>query len=241
MGMPVSVEVVDAHASQADLEAAYEYLTYVDETFSTYKATSEITRINTGQISPEQASPDMRTVFALAERTRRESNGFFDIAHNGQLDPSGVVKGWAILNAANLLRQRGFSNYYVDAGGDIQAEGLNAKSQPWRVGIRSPFNLTQIVKIIAVSGLGVATSGTYVRGQHIYNPFRGDAPITDILSLTVIGPNVADADRFATAAFAMGRDGIAFIEALDGYEGYLIDCDGIATFTTGFERFVCHD
>ncbi len=61
------------------------------------------------------------------------------------------------------------------------------------------------------------------------------------MSLTVIGPNIYDADRFATAAFAMGRDGIYFIENLEGFEGYMIDKNGMATFTTGFEGYVCHD
>ena len=72
---------------------------------------------------------------------------------------------------------------------------------------------------------GVATSGTYIRGLHIYNPRGGNEPVSDIVSLTVIGPNIHDADRFATAAFAMGAAGINFIEQLPGYEGYIIDKD----------------
>ena len=42
----------------------------------------------------------------------------------------------------------------------------------------------------------------------------------------------------ATAAFAMGRRGIQFIEKLQGFEGYLIDAQARATYTSGFERFV---
>ncbi len=56
--------------------------------------------------------------------------------------------------------------------------------------------------------------------------------------MTVIGPDVYEADRFATAAFAMGRMGVAFVEGLDGFEGYMIDAQGIATYTSGFERYV---
>ncbi|MER9313470.1 FAD:protein FMN transferase [Mesorhizobium australicum] len=84
------------------------------------------------------------------------------------------------------------------------------------------------------SGRGVATSGTYVRGQHIYNPHGIGGWIQDIVSLTVIGADVLEADRFATAAFAMGRDGILFIEQAPGLEGYLVDANGRATPTTGF-------
>jgi thiamine biosynthesis lipoprotein len=56
----------------------------------------------------------------------------------------------------------------------------------------------------------------------------------------VIGPNIYEADRFATAAFAMESAGILFIEELEGFEGYMIDQHGLATYTSGFERYVVH-
>jgi thiamine biosynthesis lipoprotein len=182
----------------------------------------------------------MRTIFALAEQTKQETNGYFDIQHNGQVDPSGIVKGWAIANAADILRQKGFVNFYVEAGGDIEVSGCNRRGEPWQIGIRNPFNMNEIVKVVALSAGGVATSGTYIRGQHIYNPKKQDAIITEIVSLTVIGPNIYDADRFATAAFAMGREGIVFIAGLADFEGYQIDQHGQAAFTPGFARYVHH-
>ncbi len=237
MGMPVTVEIVDARTDE-DLNAVYDYLEYVDRTFSTYKEESEISRLNRGEITLDQASDDMRLIFALAGVTQQETAGYFDIEQDGHYDPSGIVKGWAIYNAAGMLRQRGWTNFYVDAGGDIEAAGKNGRGENWRIGIRNPFNAAEIVKVLSITDGGVATSGTYVRGQHIYNPKRRGEPITEIVSLTVVGPNVYDADRFATAAFAMGREGIFFVEQLDGFEGYLIDTKGQATFTTGFQRFV---
>jgi thiamine biosynthesis lipoprotein len=241
MGMPVTVEVVDALATGQALDAIFAYFEYVDEKFSTYKDSSEISAINQHRLTLEQASEDMRTIFALAEQTRQLTGGYFDIRHHGLYDPSGIVKGWAIYNAAGILRQKGFENFYVDAGGDIEAVGKNAQRQNWRVGIQNPFDRHEIVKVLSVTDCGVATSGTYVRGQHIYNPRNGDQPETEVLGITVIGPNVYEADRFATAAFAMGRDGILFIERLAGFEGYLIDRNRQATFTSGFARYICHD
>jgi len=241
MGMPVTLEVVDAAATPVLLDLIFNYFAYIDNTFSTYKAHSEISRINRHELALEDASEDMRTIFALAEQTRLESNGFFDIRHNGLIDPSGLVKGWAIFQAAELLRQNGVYNFYVDAGGDIQISGKNSQGQDWRVGIRSPFNLNQIVKVITLTDCGVATSGTSIRGQHVYNPWNVQQPLTEVLSLTVVGPDVYEADRFATAGFAMGRSGIEFIERLDGFEGYMIDKLGRATLTSGFERVVLQD
>lgn len=240
MGMPITVEVVDGSATEDALEAVFAYFEYVDRKFSTYKEDSEISLINQHAVRPDQFSEDMRTIFALAEETRQETNGYFDIARKGVYDPSGIVKGWAIDNAAKMLERAKFEDYYVEAGGDIQAVGRNSQGQKWRVGIRNPFNLNEIVKVLAVSNRGVATSGTYVRGQHIYNPKRDGDLITDIVSLTVIGPNIYEADRFATAAFAMGRDGILFVESLEGLEGYMIDREGQATFTRGFSEYVAH-
>ena len=241
MGMPIEIEIVDNGAKGA-LEAAFAYLVSVDERFSTYKETSEISRINRGELSLAAASPLMREVFALAEKTQEETDGYFDIRHpKGHLDPSGIVKGWAILNTAKLIRDAGHEDYLVNAGGDIAMHGKNAKGEEWSVGIRNPFNIHEIVKVVYPHERGVATSGSYIRGAHIYNPHKHDEELADIVSITVIGPDVLEADRFATAAFAMGRAGIEFIERLPGFEGYAIDKDGIAIMTSGFGAYTASE
>ena len=98
--------------------------------------------------------------------------------------------------------------------------------------------MTEIVKVVVPGDGGVATSGTYVRGPHIYDPHASAPPLDDVASLTVVGPDVYEADRFATAAFAMGRDGVAFLEMQPGLEAYSIGRDRVATMTSGFERYV---
>jgi FAD:protein FMN transferase len=240
MGMPITVEIVDPGENERLLDAVFGYFGYIDRKFSTYKPDSEISLINRQEIRLEEASDEMKAIFKLAEQTRQESDGYFEIWNNGIYDPSGIVKGWAILNAAEILREAGCENYYVDAGGDIQAAGKNNQGEDWRVGIQNPFNPMEIVKVLSLQDCGIATSGTYVRGQHIYNPKSPAQPVTDIVSLTVIGPDVFEADRFATAAFAMGAGGIHFIERLEGLEGYMIDQNGMATYTSGFERYIPH-
>jgi thiamine biosynthesis lipoprotein len=237
MGMPITIEVVGA-TSTAMHNDAFDWFAAVDRRFSPFRADSELSEINRGALAAEDASEEMREVLALAEQTGTESAGYFNARRpDGTLDPSGIVKGWAILKAARLLEARGARDFFVDAGGDIQSAGRNAKGEPWSVGIRSPFNPAEIVKVVYPRGSGVATSGTYVRGQHIYDPHAPGRTIDDVISLTVIGPDVLAADRFATAAFAMGRAGIGFIGQLPGFEGYLIGADGMATLTGGFGRF----
>lgn len=234
--MPITIEIVDP-APVGVFDKIFDYFDYIDHKFSTYKKESEITKINNGEIKEADYSDDMKTVFALSNQTKEETDGYFDImTPASKYDPSGLVKGWSIWNAANILEKEGFNNFYIDAGGDIQSRGKNSEGKNWRIGIRDPFSDEKIVKVIHINNKGVATSGTYIRGQHIYNPKEGK-PVTDIVSLTVIGPNVYEADRFATAAFAMGDKGIGFIENLDGFEGYMINRNGIATMTGNFEKY----
>ncbi len=118
MGMPVILKVVDSAARSEDFAAVFDYFKYVDDKFSTYKPNSGIMRINRGEIGQKDWNGDMQEIFTLAEDTRAISRGYFDIKKpDGSYDPSGIVKGWAILGAANIFRKRGFGNFYVDAGG----------------------------------------------------------------------------------------------------------------------------
>lgn len=234
MGMPVTAKLVDG--SPELLQQVFAYFREVDARYSTYKPNSEISQINAG-LPKSKWSREMRQVLKLCEQTKQQTGGYFNIKHGGLLDPSGLVKGWAIKNAADILLRHGQSDFYIEAGGDIQTHGYNQHSEPWIIGIRSPFNRNQIVKTVRVTDEGVATSGTYIRGQHVYNPLSPSKPPVGILSLTVIGPNIYEADRFATAAFAMGKQGINFIDSLDGFEGYLIDANGVATLTRNFGRY----
>jgi thiamine biosynthesis lipoprotein len=238
MGMPITVEIVDATATNDIFDEIFGYFSYVDETFSTYKPDSEIMRINRGELAKTDWSDDVKTVFAMADETKQKTDGFFDIKKpDGSYDPSGIVKGWAIENAAAIATNAGFKNFFIDAGGDIQTSGVNAEGKPWSVGIKNPFKQDEVVKVLKASGDAVATSGTYVRGLHIYNPKTG-APADEIVSLTVAGGRICDADLIATAAFAMGKDGINFVERTPGFEGYAIDKDGMATMTSGFQKYV---
>lgn len=238
MGMPITLDVA-VPAARGLIDDAFAYFDAVDRRFSTYKPDSEISLINAGRLAPRDWSAEMTEVMTLAEETKRETDGYFDIRQpDGKLDPSGIVKGWAIRNAARVLDEASVADYFVEAGGDLQTRGKNPDGKEWSVGVRNPFNPREIVKVIHPKGKGVATSGSYVRGQHIYDPHAPHRPVEGIVSLTVVGPDVYEADRFATAAFAMGKAGVHFIERLPGFEAYMIDGQGVATMTTGFKGYV---
>lgn len=238
MGMPITVEIVTDEDITDLFDSVHDFLAEVDRNYSPYKPESLVTRIDRGELEPVAAGDEMEMLLLMADLTRQQTADYFNVWHNGHFDPSGMVKGWAIYKAAEIVRETGFADFYVDAGGDVQIYGCNPQAEPWRVGIRNPFDATQIVKTLSVTDCGVATSGFYQRGRHIYNPHAANDLLAEIVSLTVVGPNVFEADRFATAAFVMGREGIAFIESRPGLEGYMIDRDGMATLSSGFGRFV---
>ncbi len=238
MGMPVTV-VIDGKENaktRNDIEKVFDYFRSIDAKYSPFKDTSEVAKLNRG----EKVSDEMQEILRLAQDLHEQTGGYFDIRtpvgvkdHDGKIDPSGIVKGWAIAQAAKILKDLGYTRFYVDAGGDAEIVG-----RAWKWGIRNPFNVSEIVKVLKLSNCGIATSGTYERGQHIYDPVGGKNEITDIVSMTVIGPNVFEADKFSTPAFAMGKRGIEFIERQKGLEGYMIDRNRIATMTTGFGKYV---
>ena len=239
MGMSISLVVPDAQARPQDLDAVFAEFTAVDMQFSPFKSESEICRLNRGELNEEDLTPRMREILALCEETKQKTGGYFDIVRpDGTIDLCGMVKGWAIKNAARQLADMGLSNFCVAAGGDIQCHGLNDEGEEWTVGIRSPFTQDEIVKVLQPMGRGVATSGNYIRGDHIYNPHTGHFGTDNIVSLTVIGCDVLEADCYATAALAMGREGIYFIERTPGLEGYEIDASGTARMTSGLKKYL---
>ena len=239
MGMPISMAVLDEGVCQRDLDAVFAEFVAADRQFSPFKDDSEISRLNRGEIAEQDLTPRVREVFALCEKTKQETAGYFDIRRpDGTIDPCGMVKGWAIRNAALQLIEMGFANFCISAGGDIQCHGVNEQGKDWTVGVRNPFKSDEIVKVLMPKGCGVATSGNYLRGDHIYDPHTGRYGSDDIVSLTVIGADVLEADRYATASFAMGRDGIHFIESIPGLEGYEIDRNRVARMTSGLEKYL---
>jgi thiamine biosynthesis lipoprotein len=222
MGMPVTVHGGD----RPGVERVFAWLRWVDATFSTYRADSEISRLERGELTLSAAHPLVREVLARCERLRAVTGGYFDVRARGALDPSGLVKGWAVDRAAALL---GGGRFCIDAGGDVLARGGG-----WRVGIRHPHEPGALAAALEVGDLAVATSGAYERGAHIVDPHSQNAP-TSVSSVTIVGPGLALADAYATAAFAMGEAGPAWTARLRGFEAMTIAGDEVLA-TPGFLR-----
>jgi thiamine biosynthesis lipoprotein len=242
MGMAVSIDIRSRGDSPRAVSDVVTWLHHVDETFSTYRDASPISAMGRGELSLADASEEIRSVLRACAQLTEVSDGAFDPfavpAPNGTIfDPSGYVKGWAVEEAAALLERRGCTDFCINAGGDIALRGNVAPGDPWQIGIRHPEVTDEVALVIQGSGrLAVATSATYERGAHLIDPRTGQ-PTTEIASATVVGPDLALADGYATIVFVLGAGGLTWLAERTRYEGYVIDHDGMTRWTDGFARF----
>lgn len=237
MGTAISLDLRAPWVEETALEAFFAWLQSVDDRFSTYRAGSLVSRLRRGEISVDQTDADFHEVLAMCAEARRVSDGAFDIwrCSPDGMDPSGLVKGWSIDRGARILLDAGARNFCVNAGGDVLARGEAAPGLPWRIGIRHPRLAGKVAAVLAGRDLAVATSGTYERGPHIVDPIRGGAP-SGLLSVTVSGPQLAFADAYATAAFAMGSAGPGWMSRLAGHAGLAITTSERVVWTKGMNE-----
>ena len=237
MGTVVSFDLrADALESArvaAALGSACFVLHEADAVFSTWDPESPVSRLRRGEARRGELPRVVADVLDRCAEARALSGGWFDPWRMpGGVDPTGLVKGWALEQAAAELREAGVAAAMVNGGGDIVAFGRPAEDRPWRVGIRDPRPGGELAAIVEGAG-AIATSGAYERGDHVLDPFSGEAATT-LLSATVTGPDLALADALATGLLAAGEEGLDRVVALDGYEAFLLRDDGSAAATAGF-------
>ncbi|MEV5485127.1 thiamine biosynthesis lipoprotein [Streptomyces auratus] len=235
MGTVFSFDIRDTPTAAigSALRDAVAWLHHVDEVFSPYRPDSAISRLARGELSPADCSPEVREVLGLCTRVRRATDGWFSHTPDGTLDPSGLVKGWAVERAWRILHTAGAHNLCVNGGGDLQLSGESAPGVPWRIGIAHPLRPGALCTVVTGHDLAIATSGTAERGAHILDPHTG-TPADGPASVTVVGRRLTLTDAYATAAFAMGGRAADWLEHLDSYEAFAVLRDGRVWRTTGF-------
>lgn len=229
MGFPVSLRIDDDGVPERAADAVFAWLREVDERFSPFRSGSEVSRHDRGELAPHRLSTELVEVLDLCEYYRRATGGAFDVRLPGRgLDPCAVVKGWSVQRAAELLRAAGARRFCLNAGGDVVVSG-----GPWRVGVRHPEHADKLCTALELTDGAVATSARYERGDHIIDGRTGH-PATELLSMTVVATTLTEADAAATAAFAMGTDGVEWAASLPGCEVFAVDAGGQVLRTSGF-------
>jgi FAD:protein FMN transferase len=236
MGTAVSIDIRDPSVGPETVTTVTGWLHMVDATFSTYRYDSAISQVARGERAPSDCPQTVRWVLDRCAALTHLTGGYFDVRHSGRLDPSGLVKGWAIDQAHHILCAAGSRSHCLNGGGDIRTHGLPTPGRPWRIGIVDPHDPGRLAAVVAAGALAVATSGSAERGPHVVNPLTG-TPARDLVSVTVVGPNLADADAYATTAMAMGGDALAWLAALDSFEAFTVAATGDRWWTDGWGQY----
>ena len=135
------------------------------------------------------------------------------------LDCSSIAKGYGCDRVAQLLRDKGISNFMVEIGGEVVTQGINPERLPWKIGVTKPIDDSlntnnQIQTVLNVTDKAMATSGNYrnfyyKNGQkyaHTIDPKTGYPVQHNILSATVLAADCTTADAYATAFMVLGME-----------------------------------
>lgn len=227
MGMPISVALRGAHAGDATgltaWHAVLASLRDADAVFSTWRPDSVVSRLDRGELTVEECPPEVAQVLQIGEAARRASSGAFDVRrHDGErlvLDPSGVVKGWAVQRAFAPLRELADTDACLSAGGDLLC-CTRPDAAPWRIGIEDPRDPQRVVAVVPVRNGAVATSATTHRGDHLRHGVTGLAP-AGVASVSVVHDSLTTADVDATSAYLQGAEAASWLR-LRGRTGVVV-------------------
>ena len=224
-------------ATLAAIDECSELFAQVDASFSPFKTLSEVTLFRSGVAQP--LSPEFMEVLDACHALRATTLGAFDPwSVPGGYDPSGFVKGWAVGRASGLLREHGFDDHLVNAGGDMCAHGdeVPVTGAGWPVGILNPHAPTEVIQVVRLRDQAMATSGRYERGDHVVDP-RTRGPAVQVDSATVVGPDPGVADAAASAALVDGRETMRWFGDLGpGWSLHLVIGDHAHTYGAVFDR-----
>ena len=210
------------------LDKVEQYVNEIDDKFSIFKDTSEISNINKNAgIEPVNVSDDTFEILKLSKKYSLVTDGAFDITMQNYndiildeenqsvmlknkeqaIDLGGIAKGYVIDKIIEIFKENKIENAIINLGGTIYNIG-----ETRNIGIRNPFNPINISKkdesIITIESENeiFVTSGLYEQGEHIINPKTSKKVETNIISVSIIGNNGAEQDAIATACFVLGTE-----------------------------------
>ncbi len=136
------------------------------------------------------------------------------------IDCGAIAKGYGVDRVAKVLRDHGVINYMVEIGGEVVTKGRNPEGHPWQIGISRPTAGAEVSSqplqtVLSLENAALATSGNYrnfyehngKKYAHTIDPRTGRPVQHSLLSATVIAPDCATADAYATSFMVMGIEG----------------------------------
>ncbi|GAA4377519.1 FAD:protein FMN transferase [Agromyces bauzanensis] len=235
--LPTDGALVDGALADGALAAADAAFARWEARCSLFRPSSELNRVNRGQLALTDASPEVREAYAIALDWRARTGGAFTPHRgDGAIDLNGVVKALAIAEAGVAIERAGFARWGIDAGGDVLVAPVTAGATPWQVGIVDPADRRSMLAGVDLGArrLAVATSGSAERGDHIWTaPGAGPSPFSQV---SVAARDILTADVLATGIVAGGHDALdEFAERFD-VDVLAVQSDGTLLATPGWPR-----
>ena len=115
------------------------------------------------------------------------------------LDFGAAGKGYLVDIIGELLEQDGYTEYVIDASGDVKVRGVSEI-----IGLENPHDSESVIGTMQVVNASLCASATNRRawGQwhHIINAHTGK-PVSDVIATWVSASSTLEADGLATALF----------------------------------------
>jgi len=204
MGTVASLALPDAGLQLVD--SIRQIFAEAEQRFSLYRPHSELSRVNTGELSLTSASSELRDAYALAmDWHLRTAGAFTPNRPDGAIDLNGVVKALCISRAGETLLATGMTDWSVNIGGDVLCAGSSPNGD-WTTGIVDPNNRSELICAVPLlpGRRAIATSGSAERGDHIWT-FDRQSP-AEFSQVTVVAEDIIIADTLATAIMSGGRE-----------------------------------
>lgn len=205
MAFDVTLDGVSSEAAaQSAFDAFHRDLLRADDLFSLFRPDTPMAQLANGTLAIADAPQDVVDVLKLCEHYRVVTGGAFDAKRpDGVIDPTGLVKTWAVAKA--VARLGAAPSWLVSASGDVIAHGAER-----RVGIADPQIKgdpagSKVLDVVLLGGdfTAIATSGASQVADHIWDPVTGE-PARHFLQASVAGNDIVECDAWATAICAGG-------------------------------------
>jgi thiamine biosynthesis lipoprotein len=204
--------------AEAAIAAAFERVAALEAKWSRFRPASEV---STGHYSAETES-----LLAECERWKALSQGAFDPWYSGSPDLGAVGKGAAAEEVLRILAAHRVERAVVSFGqSSLAFRGSPRPAEPWRVGIKSPWEPGRNAAVLEVWGGHVSTSGEDQQRGHIVDPRSGEPAHSDLAAVSVACADPIAAEAISTALMVLGSAGLRALSPHADFQAVLLRHD----------------
>ena len=201
---------------------------------------------NGGHYPTEAELTAARGLLGMDDLILDEANGTAYLARPGmRVDLGALAKGYIADKVKALLLDRGVKSGVIDLGRNILLSGEKPGGAAFSIGVQSPMNSGDLLRVLALKDKSLVTSGTYERYfehegkryHHVLDPFTGFPADQDLLAVTILSDSSLWGDALSTACLLLGvEQGMALVDSIPDAEALFVRTDGTVVTSAGFPQ-----